>query len=46
MEPEKCEKIGLFTLDEIKKMDLVIVSKHRLKQIIEKYPHGLPSLYK
>lgn len=45
MEPEKCESIGWFTIEEIEKMDLATYSRHRLKQMIEKYPNGLPLIY-
>ena len=43
LEAEKCEEIGWFTLEEMKKMPLTIASAHRLKQVLErKYPTGLP----
>lgn len=36
LEPEKCEEIGWFTIEEMKKMPLTIASAHRLKQILER----------
>lgn len=47
LEPEKCEEIGWFTMEEMQKIPLTIASGHRLKQILEKnYPEGLEKLYK
>ena len=34
-EPHKCDQIGWFTLDEIKKLDLSVVTKMNLKRLIE-----------
>ena len=43
LEPEKCDEIGWFTLNEMRKMPLTIASARRLKQILErKYVSGLP----
>lgn len=47
LEPEKCEEIGWFTIEEMKKMPLTIASSNRLKQILDKkYPNGLPFVLK
>lgn len=42
LEPNKCEEIGWFTLEEMKKMPLTIASTYRLKQLLDKkYPNIL-----
>lgn len=41
VEPDKCEAIGWFTIDEVEQMNLSIVSKHDLSVIKKKYPHGI-----
>lgn len=42
LEPDKCEQIGWFTIDEMKKMPLTIVSGRRLEQILDKkYSKGI-----
>lgn len=47
LEPEKCEEIGWFTIEEMKRMPLAIASTHRLKQILDKkYPNGLPFIHR
>jgi mutator protein MutT len=45
LEPEKCTAIGWFTLAEMARMDLALTAKHRLQQLCEKYPNGIPNLY-
>ena len=45
LEPEKCEEIGWFTLEEAKKLDLSLVTENDIKLLEKKYPHGLPNLY-
>jgi hypothetical protein len=40
MEPEKCERIGWFTLDEALQLDLCDISRHDLTAIKKKYPNG------
>jgi len=45
VEKNKCEEIGWFTLSEMEKMELTTATRHRLKQLKEKYPNGLPSFY-
>ncbi len=45
-EPDKCDQIGWFTLEQMQTMDVTIASAHRLKQILDKkYPGGLKSIY-
>lgn len=44
-EPEKCEQIGWFTLEEIEKFELSMPSKHDLLIIKEKYKEQLPNFY-
>ncbi len=44
LEPEKCDEIGWFSIDEMKKMSLSIASANKLGQIIDKkYPAFLKS---
>ncbi len=45
LEPEKCEEIGWFTMEEIKTMDLSMTTKHDYQLLLKKYPEGLPDLY-
>lgn len=40
MEPEKCEAVGWFTLDEAEKLDLSAITKHDLEVMKKKYPLG------
>lgn len=40
LEPEKCSAIGWFTLLEIEKLDLSIVTKYDISQLKQKYPKG------
>lgn len=40
MEPEKCEAVGWFTIEEAEKLDLSDITKHDLHAIKEKYPNG------
>ena len=40
MEPEKCEAIGWFTIEEAEKLNLSGISKHDLAAIQRKYPNG------
>ena len=44
-EPEKCEKIGWFTVEEMGRMTLTTATRYRWKQIKEKYPKGFPNYY-
>lgn len=44
LEPDKCEKIGWFTLNEATKLPLSIVTKHDLGKLKKKYPKGLPKI--
>jgi 8-oxo-dGTP diphosphatase len=45
MEKDKSDEIGWFDLSELDKLPLTIPAKHRLKQLKEKYPKGIPNLY-
>lgn len=45
LESEKEEEMGWFTIEETEKLPLTLVAKHRLKQLKEKYPKGLPNFY-
>ncbi|MBI2074498.1 MAG: NUDIX domain-containing protein [Candidatus Levybacteria bacterium] len=45
LEPEKCEKIGWFTIEEMAKMPLAIPTKHRLMGLRKKYLGKLKKLY-
>ncbi len=40
MEPEKCEAVDWFTLEEAKALDLSAITKHDLEAILRKYPNG------
>lgn len=40
MEPEKCEAIGWFSIEEAEKLDLSGITKHDLEAIKKKYPKG------
>jgi 8-oxo-dGTP diphosphatase len=40
MEPEKCEAVGWFTIEEAEKLDLSGITKHDLEGIKRKYPEG------
>lgn len=40
MEPEKCEAIGWFTIEEAGHLDLSEISRHDLAAIKKKYPNG------
>ena len=50
LEPEKCEEIGLFTIDDMKKMPLTIATGYRLKQILDELPRknlrGIPASWR
>lgn len=46
LEPDKCEKIGWFTMKDMEKMNLTLVGRRRLEQLKLKYPQGLPNLYR
>ena len=45
-ESEKEEAIGWFTIGETNRLPLTSVATYRLKQLKEKYPKGLPDLYR
>ena len=45
-EPEKEQQIEWFTIEETEKLPLTSIAEIRLKQLKEKYPNGLPNLYK
>lgn len=40
LEPEKCEVIGWFTLENAQKLDLSLITKHDVKLLIKKFPDG------
>lgn len=40
IEPEKCDKIGWFTIEEAEKLPLSIITKHNINQLKNKYPAG------
>ena len=40
LEPEKCEAVGWFTIEEAEKLDVSSITQHDLKAIKKKYPHG------
>lgn len=42
LEPEKCEKIGWFSLKEAEKLKLSTITKYDLGLLKKKYPKGLP----
>lgn len=42
LEPEKCEEIGWYTIDEALNMNLTIPARVGLEAIKKKYPHKLP----
>jgi mutator protein MutT len=44
MEPDKCEAIGWFTIEEAEKLDLSTITEHDLHAIQSKYPNGYRSL--
>lgn len=44
MEPDKCEAVGWFTVDEAEKLDLSGITKHDLEAIKHKYPNGFPAV--
>lgn len=46
LEPEKCEAIEWFTLEEASKLPLSIVTEHDIKILKKRFPHGLPNLYR
>ncbi len=46
LEPEKCEEIGWFDMNEIAKLDLTITTKLNYQCLQKKFPKGLPNLYK
>lgn len=43
LEPEKCEKIGWFTIDELANMNVSSITNERIIQLRKKYLHGLPN---
>ena len=43
LEPDKCEKIGWFTPDELSKMNVSSITTKRLVALKQKYPDGLPN---
>jgi 8-oxo-dGTP diphosphatase len=43
MEPDKCEAVGWFTLEEAEKLDLSGITKHDLEALKKKYPNGYTS---
>lgn len=42
MEPEKCDDLGWYTLQEAEKLDLSYITKHDVASLLEKFPKGLP----
>lgn len=42
MEPEKCEAVGWFTLEEAEALDHSDITKHDLEALKIKYPNGFP----
>jgi 8-oxo-dGTP diphosphatase len=42
MEPEKCEELGWFTLEEAKQLDLAPITREDIEILIKKFPNGLP----
>lgn len=44
-EPNKCKRIGWFTPEEAKKLELSIVTQYDLKLLKKKYPSGVPNFY-
>lgn len=40
MEPEKCEALGWFSIEEAEQLDLSHITKHDLAAIKKKYPDG------
>lgn len=44
LEPEKCDEIGLFTLEEAQKLDLSLITKYDIGLLIKKFPNGKVSL--
>ena len=45
LEPEKCEQIGWYTLEEAELLPLSIVTTLNIQMLKEQYPHKLPNLY-
>ena len=46
VEPEKCDDIGWFSLKDAKQLNLSLITKNDLMLLEEKYPQGLPNLYR
>lgn len=45
LEPEKSEKIGWFSLEEMEKLSLTIPARHRLKELKTRFKNKLSKLY-
>ena len=45
LEPHKCDDIGWFSLEEISKLPVSIVTKNNLDNLYKKYPDKLPNFY-
>ena len=45
LEPQKCSVIGWFTIDEIVKMPITIVTKYNIKSLRKRYSDVLPDFY-
>lgn len=43
LEPKKCDDIGWFTIDEILKLPLTIITRYNLESLRKKYPKGNPN---
>ncbi len=40
MEPDKCEAVGWYSVDEALRLDLSDITRHNVELIVEKYPNG------
>lgn len=45
LEPHKSTQIRWFAISELDKLPLTLTARHRLKQIRQKYPRGIPDYY-
>ena len=42
MEPEKCDKIGWFSIKETEKLSISLITQHDIRTLKKKFPKGLP----